>query len=64
VNNFRKQVGADSIYVVSLARLTKRRERVKLLEEQLDCGINIVEAYDHVDYENDLDFIDKHLSVF
>jgi GR25 family glycosyltransferase involved in LPS biosynthesis len=62
VNNFRKQVGADSIYVVSLARLTKRRERVKLLEEQLDCGINIVEAYDHVDYENDLDFIDKHLS--
>lgn len=55
-------LGADSVYVISLSRLQKRRQHIQLLEEQVGCKFNLIEAYDSIKYEGDLSFIDKHLA--
>lgn len=55
-------LGADSVYVISLSRLQKRRQHIQLLEQELGCEFNLIEAYDSLKYEGDLSFIDKHLA--
>ena len=55
-------LGADSVYVISLSRLHKRRKHMQLLEEQLGCEFNLIEAYDSLNYEGDLSFVDRHLA--
>ena len=57
-----KPLGVDSVYVISLARLQKRRQQVIELQDQLSCEFNIVDAYDSLEYEGNLIFIDEHLS--
>jgi GR25 family glycosyltransferase involved in LPS biosynthesis len=57
-----KPLGVDSVYVISLARLHKRRQQVHTLQDQLSCEFNIVDAYDSLEYEGNLIFIDEHLS--
>jgi GR25 family glycosyltransferase involved in LPS biosynthesis len=55
-------IGADSVYVISLARLHKRRQQMQSLQDQLGCKFNVVDAYDSLEYEGNLTFIDEHLS--